>query len=398
MSASPASDQDVPIWARAEAFPPAPEGYGWLDSSSKAHPCADLDGLLTAVRDDPKGEVTLVWSPENSRMVLPEELPAAAEAIVTARKRWVSNDLAKSKTRLSVAVALFVASLIWITWPQRHDLIGVWSALRHSAWIGLLLLGLLIFGFIPWYQARKALKGLGRRSDERMAETVAVIRFETWLERQKAPVTGILMGLISLVWLAQLFSVDSISAAGLMKDRYLAGEWWRLFTAPLLHAGWIHFLMNGAALLYLGKRLEVFARWPHVMMVFLFAALVGGETTARLVSAPSVGASGGLMGWLGFLLVFETLHGRLVPSSARRRLLAGVILTAAIGLAGYRFIDNAAHAGGLAAGLLYALIVFPKSSSSRRPRSTVTDWLGGGLALIVVAASAAWAVSRMLSP
>jgi membrane associated rhomboid family serine protease len=168
-----------------------------------------------------------------------------------------------------------------------------------------------------------------------------------------------------------------------------------LFTAPLLHGNLVHFLMNAAALLYLGKRMEVFARWPHVPLVFLFAACVGGEASARFLTAPSVGASGGLMGWLGFLLVFEWLHRRLVPRAATRRLLAGVVLTALIGVIGFRFIDNAAHAGGLLAGMLYAVIVFPKSSSPQRPASTVTDRIAGGLAFAAIAASALFAIVRV---
>jgi membrane associated rhomboid family serine protease len=102
------------------------------------------------------------------------------------------------------------------------------------------------------------------------------------------------------------------------------------------------------------------------------------------------------MGWLGFLLVFESLHGRLVPRHARRRLVAGVLLTLLIGLIGYRFIDNAAHAGGLLAGMLYAAIVFPKSSSAFRPRSTITDRIAGSAALLILTASAIFAVLRIL--
>jgi membrane associated rhomboid family serine protease len=104
------------------------------------------------------------------------------------------------------------------------------------------------------------------------------------------------------------------------------------------------------------------------------------------------------MGWLGFLLVFETLHGRLVPRQARRRLAAGVLLTALIGLVGYRFLDNAAHAGGLVAGMLYAAMVFPASSSPVRPRSTITDRVAGAAALAVLTAAAlfaAWQVSTI---
>jgi membrane associated rhomboid family serine protease len=129
--------------------------------------------------------------------------------------------------------------------------------------------------------------------------------------------------------------------------------------------------------------------------VFLFSACIGGEASARFIDAPSVGASGGLMGWLGFLLVFESLHGRLVPQKARRRLIAGILLTGLIGLIGYRFIDNAAHIGGLLAGMLYAAIVFPKSASTNRPKSTLTDRIAGSAALAILVLSAVFAVRKI---
>jgi membrane associated rhomboid family serine protease len=131
-------------------------------------------------------------------------------------------------------------------------------------------------------------------------------------------------------------------------------------------------------------------------MVFLFSAMVGGEASAHFLDAPSVGASGGLMGWLGFLLVFETLHSALVPRSAKRRLLGGVLMTALIGVVGYRFIDNAAHFGGLLAGMAYAGIVFPKSSSVLRPKMNVTDRIVGVGSLAVIAASAVFAAIRIV--
>jgi membrane associated rhomboid family serine protease len=118
--------------------------------------------------------------------------------------------------------------------------------------------------------------------------------------------------------------------------------------------------------------------------------------SAYFLAAPSIGASGGLLGWLGFLLVFEWLHARLVPRSASRRLLAGAALTALIGLIGYRFIDNAAHVGGLLAGMLYAFVVFPKSASPQRPDSTVTDLIAGGIALAVISAAALFALLRVI--
>ncbi len=420
---------DVPIWARDDAFPEAPRGWGWVDAKRKTHPCDSREKLAAAIREDRDSSVTLVWTPENPRMILPEELTGMGDALRTARARWARDDLddAKHKIRWFGTVLLGLGAYTFYrgfihagqVTAGTGDTLGfaqrikfATSYILDSGESGLALLLFLIFAFIPWYQAQKRLKKLHRWDDAGIAAAVPAMRFETWLERQPAPLTTVLLGLMVLVGLAQLFchvkssgwgslmavfhNWDGITQAGLMKDRYAHGEWWRLFTAPLLHGNVVHFLMNASALAYLGKRLEVFARWPHLTMVFLFSACAGGVASARFVAAPTVGASGGLMGWLGFLLVFETLHKSLVPLSARRRLAAGVFLTALIGLVGYRYVDNAAHAGGLLAGMLYAVVVFPKSSSTQRPNSTATDRIVGGACLAVLAASAFLAASRII--
>ena len=361
---------------------------------------------MATIRDDREAGVVLAWTPDHEHMILPEEVEGAADAVRVARKRRAADDLldARDKLRWFGLVLAGLAAWMFIQgWSRAPESVAadgrVLFALRAvtgSVSMGVSLLMFLVFAFIPWYQARKRLRDLARWSDADLAGVIPLLRFETWLEWQKAPATRLLMGLVLLVALAQLLGNDSIAAAGLVKPAYRHGDWWRLLTAPLMHGNLIHLLMNGAALLYLGKRVEVFARWPHVPLVFLFAACLGGEASARFVQATSVGASGGLMGLLGFLLVFESLHGRLVPLKARRRLLAGVLLTALIGVIGFRFIDNAAHAGGLLAGMLYAAIVFPKSNSPNRPNSTLTDRIAGAAAFAVLAFSAILAVLKIL--
>jgi membrane associated rhomboid family serine protease len=389
---------DVPVWARQEAFPESPPGWGWVDPKGRRHPCDSAPALISAIRDDRDARVVLTWTPDHPHMIVPEEVPGAADAVLAARKRFAADDLLDSLDKLRWfgfllgGIALYMFYQGWSRVPGDADsagrLVFAVRAVTNSMSVGITLLMFLIFAFIPWYQARKRLREFDHWTAENVASVVPALRFETWLQAQKAPVTRLLLGLIGLVGLAQLLPGDSLQAAGLVKPAYHAGQWWRLLTAPFLHGNLIHFLLNAAALLYLGKRVEVFARWPHVPLVFLFSACVGGELSARFVPATSVGASGGLMGWLGFLLVFESLHSRLVPRSARRRLLAGVLLTAVIGLVGYRFIDNAAHAGGLIAGMLYAIVVFPKSASSYRPNTTISDRIAGvgALALLVLAA------------
>jgi len=397
---------EVPVWARDDAFPEANSGWGWVNSKGRAFPCESADALSEAIRKDPNGGVCLVWTPERPRMVLPEEIPALAGPIRQARERWVRDDLsdAVGKVRWLGLVTLVLIGWTFLRFfflaayvtPQVLERVGI--ALRETfarPVVGLALLIFVIFAGLPWFQARKRRKELSNWGETGMAAAVPAIRFETWLERQNAPVTKVFIGLIALVGVAQLMPTDGLMAAGLVKPAYFAGEWWRLLTAPFLHGNIVHFLLNASAMAYLGKRLEVFARWPHLPMVFLFAACLGGEASARFVASTSVGASGGLMGWLGFLLVFETLHSRLVPQSSRRRLAFVVALAAFIGALGYRFIDNAAHAGGLIAGMLYAVIVFPASRSPNRPRMTAADWVGGGLTMTVLVLAALYAVWRI---
>lgn len=406
MTQADRENSDLPVWARHQAFPVAPSGWGWVDSKGRRNPCNCAETLISAIREDRDGRVVLAWSPNHEHMIMPEEVEGAADAVIAARKRSAADDMADSSDKLRrlgvlfAGLSLYMFYQAWIRVPGNPDTAEhVLFALRsvaNSMSVGIALLVFLIFAFIPWYQARKRIREVRDWNAENVVSVVPLLRFETWLDAQKSPITYALLGLMSLVGLAQLLPSQSIEVAGLVKPAYHAGEWWRLLTAPLLHGNLIHFLMNASALLYLGKRVEVFARWPHVPLVFLFSACAGGELSARWIAVSSVGASGGLMGLLGFLLVFESLHARLVPRSARRRLLAGVILTAVIGFVGYRFIDNAAHAGGLLAGMLYAVIVFPKSASPFRPKSTIGDLVAGSAALVVLTAAALFAAFLLL--
>ena len=397
---------DSPVWARPEAFPEAPveSPWGWMDRRGRRFPCDSATALATAVRKDRDGAIELAWSPASPRLVVPEEIPEIATALLEARERNIRVDFDSLRQRLVVATLALAALGI-------YQCIGGWTRLPPGGWmeklpillrmlvesttLGLAVLGWLIFAFIPFYQAWKHRRELGAWSAGRITTLAPVYRFESWLAIQRAPLTWVFIALIAVVYLFQWLAPHDVLAAGLVKEAYAAGEWWRLFTAPFLHGFLPHILMNGAAMWYLGRRMEVLARWPHLPLVFLVAAWTGGEFSARLVDSPSIGASGGLMGWLGFLLVFETLHGQLVPRKSSRRLAAGVLLTALIGLIGNHFIDNAAHAGGLLAGMLYAWIVFPRSTSPRRPRTNATDGIAGGIAMAVLIASAGFAIWRL---
>lgn len=382
-----------PIWARPEAFPEAGQGWGWVDRKGNRNPCDSLDDLIDSIISDAGARVDLVWTPQSPNLVLPEELPELLPALKEARLRWAEWEISEGRKQMLIFGVFFIGLLAY-SLIVRHELIAFGP-------LGLALLLFLILGFIPWYQ------GVKRRTRAKLAMAGELepdlegLRFETWLVHQKAPFTRILLGLMAAVGVIQIVGpgnlMSDVQAAGLTKANGAAADWWRLATGPFLHGHWLHFLMNASALAYLGRRVELLARWPHMVMVFVVAAWVGGEASARFLTSPTIGASGGIIGLLGFLMVFESMHQALVPESVRRRLLAGLLMTAAIGMVGYRFIDNWAHGGGLLAGMAYALIVFPKSSSAKRPDSTQGDRYAGYVALAMCAASAAGAIWCLLT-
>lgn len=143
----------------------------------------------------------------------------------------------------------------------------------------------------------------------------------------------------------------------------VTGQGWRLLTAMFIHGGWMHLLMNMIALLDIGHVLEQKIGRRMVFVIFLLSGLLGG--ICSLIWHPvtvGVGASGGIMGLAGALLVWLILpkldRGTEVAAKAQVRALAvGLTLTLAVGAYSQR-IDNAAHAGGLIAGLTLGAIVY----------------------------------------
>jgi membrane associated rhomboid family serine protease len=92
-----------------------------------------------------------------------------------------------------------------------------------------------------------------------------------------------------------------IAWGGLSHNAILSrGEWYRLFTAPLLHGGFAHIAGNGVALLLGGWMLERLVGRLWFFAFFAVSAL--GGSLVSLVVGPanlvSVGASGALMGML----------------------------------------------------------------------------------------------------
>jgi membrane associated rhomboid family serine protease len=163
------------------------------------------------------------------------------------------------------------------------------------------------------------------------------------------------------------------------------GEWWRLVTPVFIHIGWLHLFVNMYSLFMLGpyvERLYGSARFVFFWVATgvagvaasYFASSIGGKPGVvgqflfRGGDGPSAGASGALFGLVGVLFVFGIKYRHELPDGFKRAFGLGMLPTILINLfIGYTipFIDNAAHLGGLAAGMLFALAVDYKRPGER---------------------------------
>ncbi len=98
--------------------------------------------------------------------------------------------------------------------------------------------------------------------------------------------------------------------------------------------------------------------------LFHLCRVTGSLASCLLMpSVPSVGASGGILGLSGYLIVLAFRRRAQLPSGLGRQLWRGVALTALVGALGYNYIDNAAHLGGLLGGILCGLLLIRNSPS-----------------------------------
>jgi rhomboid protease GluP len=151
------------------------------------------------------------------------------------------------------------------------------------------------------------------------------------------------------------------------------GEWYRLFTAPLLHGDLVHIISNGVALLMAGFLLERLV--GHVWFFAIFAAgALGGSLMSVAVNPAnltSVGASGAIMGMFAaaFACSFRLPTGtpeRTRIQSHSVRILIPSLLPLATSTAANPVIDYGAHFGGALSGALVALFLVATWPNSAR--------------------------------
>ena len=387
------SEPALPAWAREDAFSVKPEegDFGAADGKGGIQSFGSLEELK-AFLDTGKGRLAWVWTPSHLRLISPEEVPELADSLKKRRLIFADEDEGAAKRSLP-----FTGMAV---------LYGAYAFLKNGQAFGFSRVEFLVFAVFaflyftarPWWESYKGRKTAKKITEKYLAEEIPEARFDLWMESQKTPLTIVLLAIVGLVGVVQVLTPDrGILEAGLDKVKYARGETWRMFTAAFMHGNVIHFALNASAFWYLGRRVEILAKWPHLVGVFFLSILGAGWATVSWIPLGiTVGVSGVVCGLLGFLLVFETLHLVLVPRPARRRLAGILVSLVVIGALGFKFVDNAAHFGGLATGAVYAFVIFPKSSSPQRPMILKRDYVLGGVSLLLIAVSALGAMIAML--
>jgi len=170
----------------------------------------------------------------------------------------------------------------------------------------------------------------------------------------------------------------------------VAGEWWRVLTATLLHDGLTHLAFNGYALYVLGPQLERGVGSTAFAALYLAAGLAGG--IAFLVGAPApvaVGASGAIFGLFGAYLAAAWVN-RDTPAGRAGLTQLGVLL--AINLALPLLIPRIAwqaHLGGLLAGVAVGL-TWAAGAQRSEPGATVGRALPPAVLAAVLLAGLLW--------
>jgi len=216
-----------------------------------------------------------------------------------------------------------------------------------------------------------------------------------------APATHILVAINCLVFLAMVArrvspispTVDQLmnwgaSSAG---NVLIEGQWWRIVTAMFLHVGILHLGLNMWCLWNLGLLAEPLMGSWGVFAVYILTGAAGNllstcvnwvwpmHESGTVVFPAGAGASGAVFGIAGALIILLKSNRLPVPPVELKKLRRSVIYFAAINLfIGFSIsigtqvmhkglsIDNYAHLGGCACGLLFALPMVPRLGSPRQ--------------------------------
>jgi rhomboid protease GluP len=187
------------------------------------------------------------------------------------------------------------------------------------------------------------------------------------LRLRRAPATILLLTGIAIGFVLETLAGGSTSQQVLVAlganvpPLVWQGEWWRLVASLFLHIGLLHLFVNAFSLYQIGALFEAWLGSGRLLAVYFVCGVAASLTSVFFTRGLSAGASGAIFGLIGALIAF-LLRRRGMLSPGGRSILGQLVMWSVINVViGFTVpgIDNAAHLGGCAAGMLFGLILRP---------------------------------------
>ncbi len=193
-----------------------------------------------------------------------------------------------------------------------------------------------------------------------------------WSRRGSSALAAVTLWCLVLFWSVHLSTIPAsrqrlLDHGAISWSLVESGEVWRWFAAIFLHFDGAHLLSNLLTLALVGPPLAHHLGAGRFLLVFILTGVAGNLFSHVLV--PSVGlkagASGAIAGVLG-ALAGQTLRPEFRGRFRRWQILGalGAIYALLVGIGPGR--DNAAHAGGLLAGVLLGRLLLPIAEEGGR--------------------------------
>lgn len=162
--------------------------------------------------------------------------------------------------------------------------------------------------FVRHYQALVMQRAPGPGSGVSPQQSSVQTQLSVWFARLPAVTAAVLAACSALLLLQLLLGLHAVAFVCLQPQRVVfSGQLWRLLTAPLVHAGPLHLVLNMSAWVPLGASLERqvgSVQFAHLALLF---ALLGGSLHAAAgASGGAAACAVGLSGVIFALLVVET--------------------------------------------------------------------------------------------
>jgi rhomboid protease GluP len=169
------------------------------------------------------------------------------------------------------------------------------------------------------------------------------------------------------------------------------GRWWTLIAASFLHGGILHIFFNMAALGQLGPFVLREFGFNRFVIIYLLTG-VAGFFVSYLAGIPfTIGASASLCGLIGAILYYGKSRGGFYGQAIYRQAMGWVVGLVIFGLL-VPGINNWAHGGGLASGIMFGFLM----SYNEQKGETYLHRILAAVCILSTAMTLLWAVLQAI--